>query len=585
MVQNTASLSNEALIERCMKLEEQLRIQTAQLAKFTVSQPRKVSTPVKPPKPAKGYSTRFIALKFAYLGHRYNGLEHANRCYTPLPTIEEVIWKALKKTKLINPPSSEHADESLEVLFSPREREQMYPMFGRSNDAGKTTLEVSWEGCQYSKCGRTDKGVSAFGQVIGIRVRSAKPVMKAVQGPTMQQTDDMNRDENEGVPSEFSFGEPEEIQFDSVRDELPYVHMLNTVLPPDIRVLAWSPTPPENFDARFSCQERRYKYFFTNPAFLPTPGLVGMTQSNAQSSTIREGWLDIEAMRAAAKKLEGLHDFRNFCQIDASKQMPNCQRRILYADIEEIDSSSMLTSKPELSIDGQAAANGHVAKSEGVKGYAIVLHGTAFLWHQVRCTAAILFLVGQGLEEPGVIDKMLDIKSMPGRPHYTMADDAPLVLWDCVFPEEMGWIYAGDEASLPSLTAKGDGKFGVSGIVDEVWKQWHELKLKEIQLSRLIELTMGMGDMSSLQRGGYREPRSVRSQKVFEGDTARFVGKYQPLVNRQSMDTLEVSNKKYMSSNKGMRWTAKKEAEGQDTKRSDGRHGSQQGSQDQTQSS
>ena len=30
--------------------------------------------------------------------------------------------------------------------------------------------EVNWEGTEYSKCGRTDKGVSAFGQVIGIRV-------------------------------------------------------------------------------------------------------------------------------------------------------------------------------------------------------------------------------------------------------------------------------------------------------------------------------------------------------------------------------------------------------------------------------
>lgn len=46
--------------------------------------------------PAK-YNFRFIALKFAYLGQRYNGLEHANGNVTPLPTIEEEMWKALRK--------------------------------------------------------------------------------------------------------------------------------------------------------------------------------------------------------------------------------------------------------------------------------------------------------------------------------------------------------------------------------------------------------------------------------------------------------------------------------------------------------
>jgi tRNA pseudouridine38/39 synthase len=29
--------------------------------------------------------------------------------------------------------------------------------------------------------------------------------------------------------------------------------------------------------------------------------------------------------------------------------------------------------------------------------------GTAFLWHQVRCMAAVLFMVGYGHEAPAVI--------------------------------------------------------------------------------------------------------------------------------------------------------------------------------------
>lgn len=43
--------------------------------------------------------------------------------------------------------------------------------------------------------------------------------------------------------------------------ELPYVKMLNRVLPPDIRILDWAPAA-EGFSARFDCQSRTYRYYF-----------------------------------------------------------------------------------------------------------------------------------------------------------------------------------------------------------------------------------------------------------------------------------------------------------------------------------
>lgn len=43
--------------------------------------------------------------------------------------------------------------------------------------------------------------------------------------------------------------------------ELPYVKMLNRVLPQDIRVLDWAPAA-EGFSARFDCQSRTYRYYF-----------------------------------------------------------------------------------------------------------------------------------------------------------------------------------------------------------------------------------------------------------------------------------------------------------------------------------
>lgn len=34
--------------------------------------------------------------------------------------------------------------------------------------------------------------------------------------------------------------------------------------------------------------------------------------------------------------------------------------------------------------------------------WAVKIKGSAFLWHQIRCMVAVLFLIGQGLESPNV---------------------------------------------------------------------------------------------------------------------------------------------------------------------------------------
>lgn len=572
MGEDLSQLSQAELISRCTRLEQQLQAQTAQIAelsKATQGADNSLSARINK-KPAKQFdasrhATRFVALKLSYLGHQYNGFEHANRCFTPLPTVEEVLWKALRKARLISPPVPEDADASFEVTYDPKARERKYFSYRGTkpeHDQGKVRLEISWEGCQYSKCGRTDRGVSAFGQVIGIRLRSNAPISTKRSG-----SDDEKLESAEMAGNGMDAAEPEEeySDFHPISEELPYVYMLNMLLPPDIRILAWCPFPPEGFDARFSCLERRYKYFFTNPAFCPTPGPMGLTQTPGTSEPIREGWLDISRMREAANKLVGLHDYRNFCQLDASKQMSSCERRINFADIQEIDSTpTAFATDPNLNALGEElSVNGHVESASGPKVFAIVIHGTAFLWHQVRCIAAVLFLVGQGLESPDVVERLLNINETPGRPHYTMADDAPLVLWDCVFPGDEGagqgglhWIYNGDEVTVPALTSKGDGKYGLGGVVDELWAQWRDVKIREAQINGLLSLAMSKGDTSSIERGGFRDPSSIknRSQKVFEGaGKARLVGEYTPLMQRRQMDRLEVVNARYLATTKGAR--------------------------------
>jgi tRNA pseudouridine38/39 synthase len=73
--------------------------------------------------------------------------------------------------------------------------------------------------------------------------------------------------------------------------------------------------------------------------------------------------------------------------------------------------------------------------------YAMTIKGTAFLWHQVRCMAAILFLIGQRLEKPEVIDDLLDVQRNPQKPNYPMASEIPLVLWKCDYAN-LDWIHS-----------------------------------------------------------------------------------------------------------------------------------------------
>lgn len=541
--------SHEQLVARIQELEQKVggkkEEPTQQLGGPEVKAAVKVKAPPKAFDASK-YSTRLVALKFAYLGQKYNGFEHHNNNKTPLPTIEEELWKALIKTRLISPtpPPGSSTDYS-------RVDRKTFAQWDRDG------ADINWEGCEYSKCGRTDRGVSAFGQVIGIRVRSNRPrPQKSTEG------------EDEATEHDSPANEDE---FNDLTDEVPYIQLLNRVLPPDIRVYAWCPNPPPDFSARFSCKERRYKYFFTNPCFAPVPGSEPLySPTNAvPSAPMREGWLDIDAMRDGCARLIGLHDFRNFCKIDASKQLTNFTRRIFHASIDEV---SPLSVPSFLHHDALASP----ANPDPPKMYAFTLHGSAFLWHQVRSLIAILFLVGQRLESPQLVTDLLDMHQNPTRPKYEMASDAPLVLWDCIFPaaadvvhaeseerkagydDSLQWVYVGDEGGVEPKAGKplkgagssvGRGKWGRGGVVDDVWEVWRANKIDETLSGLLMERIAGLG-RSTLDAGVRGEEQSAGAMKggprVFDGGNfGRAKGNYIPVLNRERQEPVEVVNERY----------------------------------------
>lgn len=399
-----ANWDKEQLIERILELENSNKLVT-----HNVTKPAHSSKKVRKGKKEKKfdfskYNTRFIALRFAYLGWNYNGLA-IQKERTPLPTVEGTILEAMNKCKLV-----------------PSMVPQEY---------------------KFSRCGRTDKGVSAMNQVISLRVRS-------------NLTD--------------------EEQLDPANDarEIQYINILNQLLPDDIRISAVCLRPPKEFDARFSCEYRHYKYLFH-----------------------KEG-LDLDRMQKAAKMYEGEHDFRNFCKLDGSKQITNYFRTIRSANIKHVYNDF----------------------------YCFDLIGSAFLWHQVRCMTAILFLIGQGLEEPELIKTMLDISKTPQKPIYEMANDIPLLLYDCKFPD-MEWL----EANLDDYKSVKYGKavsslaldYHLKSTVVEIFK--NSLPKTETDLSGKVRINLGDGK-------------------------GKVITNYEKVMDREVMAPVEEVNKKYVQRKK-----------------------------------
>ncbi|XP_048184666.1 tRNA pseudouridine(38/39) synthase isoform X2 [Corvus hawaiiensis] len=312
MAEESSATDHEQLLRRVQELEVEVKRLQEKLREDKEGAGRREA----PPAPGKArkrqqrpfdfstHSRRHVALRIAYLGWGYQGF--ASQENTP-NTIEEKLFEALKKTRLV--------------------------------DDRQTS--------NYHRCGRTDKGVSAFGQVISLDLRSSLPEGQQLNGHT---------------------GEGQQ-------EELRYTHILNRVLPPDIRVLAWAPVEPE-FSARFSCLSRTYRYFF--PC--------------AQ--------LDVALMDTAAQRYVGTHDFRNLCKMDVANGVLNFQRTILNARVTWVD------------------RGGEAGPWDPFRLCQFEVTGQAFLYHQVRCMMAVLFLIGQGMESPEVIDELLNVEKNPRKPQY-----------------------------------------------------------------------------------------------------------------------------------------------------------------------
>ncbi|KAJ3299220.1 hypothetical protein HK104_009685 [Borealophlyctis nickersoniae] len=433
------------------------------------------------------HAARSIALKIAYLGWYYYGL--AGTDSDTVETIESVLFRALITARLVPDRPS----------------------------------------CAWSRSGRTDKGVSAFGQVVGLKIRSALP--KGQEGTVnwgpkphsarVKNGDAMDIEDGEGEPDEDedmkavdgmgsaadASGSDNDNAAKSAfpvnstsKSELPYLSILNRILPPEIRVLAWSPVP-EDFDARFDCTYRRYKYFFSADG------------------------LNIQAMREAARRLLGLHDFRNFCKIDTAKNLQSFLRTVTSAYIAPLGQ--------EDKEDAEDIQHDEAAISADTF-YVFVIQGKAFLWHQVRCIVAILFLVGRGLESPTIVTDLLDMSKHPdnvGRPQYEMASEIPLVLVECGYPPNLlSWRTCDDNLE--------DGPPSEVKLVARLRDTWRHHATKAAQIRSLI------GDTEAMVEGGVDAVQVANIVNAVTGDGTGKDKKYVKVMERQRCDSMEERKKK-----------------------------------------
>jgi tRNA pseudouridine38/39 synthase len=348
------------------------------------------------------YMTRHIALRFHYDGSTYSGL--AQNVNTPHDnSVEKALFAALQKTCLIE----------------------------------------NRESSGYTRSGRTDKGVSAFGQVVAIHVKSAFPVGTCQSFPCGSDVCDENRTEEVRVLArqllqevdlpknhwetlkcwvpvkqkknrtkgneDFHHGEVDMVEKEM--KERDFAQMLNNVLPTTIRVLGWSPVT-EEFSARFSTKSRTYRYFF-----------------------VRRD-LDLDTMDKGLSYMVGTHDFRNLCKMNC-EEVDNFERKIHYAKIVTATVSNEFDVFPykDFKSNQESAYNNKSQLLEDLYRQICYfeIQGQAFLWHQIRCIASVLFMIGRGLEKPEVILELLDIEKNPGKPCYPFAPDLPLVLHQCEY--------------------------------------------------------------------------------------------------------------------------------------------------------
>jgi len=378
-------------------------------------EPKKVKdTTGRADQPIEKHRTRHIALQFSYDGTDYSGFAQnvGKECDN---SVERELFAALEKTRL---------------LVSPEEHGMLTESEVEEAENGQMPKRTA---SKYSRCGRTDKGVHANGQVVALYLKSAFPLLARNAGSDNDEPGDVlgeeslpknsldclecfvqprNNNKKKGKAAESTTYQRKTM------NEYDYCKTLNNVLPPSIRILGWCPVSSE-FSARFSCSRRTYRYFFPRRN------------------------LNLARMAEGLEYMMGRNDFRNLCKMNC-EQVSNFERVLVEGKVVSPQRVYSVSSTPKSREEKDAESNRRYL--EDVHGIGASIYppsardmchieivGQAFLWHQIRCIMSILFHIGRGQEKSDVVKELLDVKTNPAKPSYDLASEAALVLQDCTF--------------------------------------------------------------------------------------------------------------------------------------------------------
>lgn len=149
-----------------------------------------------------------------------------------------------------------------------------------------------------------------------------------------------------------------------------FSYALNNILPEDIKIVE-SKEVDDSFNPRFDVKNKTYEYRISNTeVILPTQRLYSYHYYGA---------LDVDAMKSAAKYIEGEHDFTSLASVHA--QVQSYVRTVFFCEVIREKNTVIIR-----------------------------INGSGFLYNMVRIIAGTLLEVGRGKIEAEAIKSIIESK-------------------------------------------------------------------------------------------------------------------------------------------------------------------------------
>ncbi|XP_030375234.1 tRNA pseudouridine(38/39) synthase [Scaptodrosophila lebanonensis] len=339
----------------------------------------------------------------------------------------------------------------------------------------RTCLIESRASSNYHRCGRTDKEVSAFCQVISIDLRSKHNAV------------------DQHDPS-------------ALASEIDYCGLLNRVLPKNIQCIAWMPLRSSVYSARFDCVARTYRYYFP------------------------QGDLDIAAMRAACRLLVQHADFRNFCKMDVHNGVTNYMRNLQAACVESCDKTGIDSESGYAMYYLEIKANAFLWHQ--IRCIMAVLLLVGQKREQPSVISELLDVATNPCKPqytPAIglplnlfhCDFSAHTTRLANYPHSEATEDVVVE----------GGSENAKPSSEPDITKWVYNEENMQKLIENVQCEWTQFSVKCTMIRNVLE------QLEALQTSAFK-PQQVRAQVLLLQDTIK-PRQYQPLLQRKRCESLE----------------------------------------------